>query len=421
MSETDLVDTAAKSQDLDSVVLEYGYRGLYVQLILRGMLLLFIALTLFFVPPARGFELCVVVFSLYVVWSVIVVLWTRRGGRGPVKFMWLTLLVDLLVFAGLTLLAGIESQESWTATIFINGLILIPLLACMQLNPWICAGVVAPTVLVFLIASWLAFDTEPWSVILLTTMMMAGLGAGSVAVSWIQRSRVHTIGGLVTDRTRLLAELVNLEQRERQTLSEQLHDGVLQYVLAARQDLLEYGSNSRVESLARVDDNLKEVSDLLRATVAELHPAVLEHVGLPRAIWDMAGSFGVRGGLDIDMDTAWPTQLRTSADGLLFSISRELLNNVVKHAGAKNVFIELRLDDHRLSLRVEDDGRGISSDDLDRSLAEGHIGIASYHLRVVAAGGRLTIRSGDKAGTVAYVEVPYREIPFEPVVRPVAR
>ncbi|MDV6277513.1 ATP-binding protein [Rhodococcus erythropolis] len=419
MSEPELVDAVERSANLDGVVLGYAYRGIHVQLVLRGMLLLFIALTLFFVPPAHGARFCLIVLALYVAWSLAVALWTRRGGLAPVKLIWLTLLVDLTVFGGLTLLTGIKSQESWTATIFINGLILIPLLACMQLDPRICAGVAAPTVLVFLLASWLAFDTEPWSVILLTTMMIAGLGAGAVAVSWIQRSRVRTIGGLVIDRTRLLAELVNLEQRERQALSEQLHDGVLQYVLAARQDLLEYDSNARPQTLERVHGTLKEVSNLLRTTVAELHPAVLEHVGLPRAIWDLAKAASTRGGFEIDIDTSWPDDHRTSADGLLFSVARELLNNVVKHAGAKSVFIELRLEGKWVTLRIEDDGRGIALDDLNQSLADGHIGIASYHLRVVAAGGRLSICRGKKVGTVAHVEVPCTEIPFNVVVRPV--
>ncbi|MFC9769120.1 sensor histidine kinase [Rhodococcus jostii] len=407
MSKIDLVEAVENSSDLDDVVREYAYRGIYVQIALRGMLLLFIALTLFFVPPAHGESACWAVLILYACWSVLVGLWTRRGGAKPVKFIWLTLLIDLVVFAGLTLLTGIESQESWTATIFINGLILIPLLACMQLNPLICAGVVVPTIIVFLIASWLAFENEPWSTILLTTMMMAGLGAGATAVSWIQRSRVRTIGGLVMDRTALLAELVSLEQRERRALSEHLHDGVLQYVLAARQDLLEATDGKHPQALNRVGTSLAEVSGLLRTTVAELHPAVLEHNGLARAIWDLAISAKTRGGVDVDMDINWPEDYRTSADSLVFSVARELLNNVVKHADARNVFIGLRREDRSAILDIVDNGRGIDSNALDRSLSEGHIGLASYRIRVVAAGGHLSIRAGEKSGTTVHVQVPY--------------
>lgn len=421
MDEVGRIDTVARGINLESVVFSYAYRGIWVQLALRAMLLLFIALTLFFVPPAKGSNVCLIILFVYMAWSLLIALWTWHGGDGPVKYIWLTLLVDLIVFAGLTLLSGIKSQESWTATVFINGLILLPLLASMQLNPRLCVGVVAPTVIVFLLASWLAFDNEPWSVILLTTMMMGGLGVGAVSLSSIQKSRVRTIGDLVTERTRLLSELVTLEQRERQRLSEQLHDGVLQYVLAARQDLIEYQIDAKPLVLNNISDTLRQVSDLLRTTVAELHPAVLEHVGLPRAIYDLANSSKMRGNFEVVMEISWPDRLRTSVDGLLFSVSRELLNNIVKHSNASNVFIELRHEEKSVMLRIEDDGRGISPSDLDQSLADGHIGIASYTLRVAAAGGSLTIRRGSNSGTVACINVPYVEIPFEAIVRPFER
>lgn len=203
------------------------------------MLVLFIALTLGFVPPMNDAGVCVAVLICYALWSGGLALWTRRGGPGPVNAMWLALFVDLAVLGCLTLLTGIAAQQSWTADILSNGLFVIPLLASTQLRPGVCASVVVPTVLVFLAASWatMASNEEPWTSILLSTMALAVLGAGAVVLSRIQRSRVLTIGHLVRDRTALLAELMGLEQRERRALSEQLHDGALQFVLAAKMDL----------------------------------------------------------------------------------------------------------------------------------------------------------------------------------------
>lgn len=167
---------------------------------------------------------------------------------------------------------------------------------------------------------------------MLHTLVLAGLGVRAVALSAIQRSRVGTISRLVRDRTDLLGELMDTEGREWRELAEHLHDGALQYVLAARQDLQdarEYGDD---EAFARLEQALGETSRLLRSTVAELHPAVLEQAGLTSALRDLAANAQ---GISVAVETdGWDAELRTPADGLLYAAARELLTNVVKHAHA---------------------------------------------------------------------------------------
>ncbi|MCX6475575.1 ATP-binding protein, partial [Rhodococcus sp. (in: high G+C Gram-positive bacteria)] len=234
------------------------------------------------------------------------------------------------------------------------------------------------------------------------------VGAGAIGLTRIQRSRVLTIGQLVGHRTSLLAELMGLEQRERTELSEQLHDGALQYVLAARMDLDELADSAEPVALARAAKALGEATTLLRSSVSELHPTVLVHVGLARAIGDLARSAQGRGGVVVDVDTSgWNDDLRTSADEVLFGATRELLGNVVKHAGAQNVRIELARLDHRAVLVVSDDGRGISADRIAERRAAGHIGLLSHELRVVAAGGSFSVGPGEESGTLARVEIPF--------------
>ena len=238
---------------------------------------------------------------------------------------------------------------------------------------------------------------------------MAGVAGGCVALSFIQRSRVSTIGRLVRARTDLLAELTALERRERRALSEQLHDGALQYVLAARQDLDDARDTGAPEAFDRLEQALVESSRLLRATVAELHPAVLERAGLPAALRDAVRMTAARAGLIADLDIdEWPADLRTPVDGLLYRTACELLGNVAKHARAGRLVVTLALVGDTTRLTVADDGVGVGPDgvDLGRRLGEGHIGLASHALRVEAAGGTLTVAPGTIAGTVATVELP---------------
>lgn len=161
--------------------------------------------------------------------------------------------------------------------------------------------------------------------------------------------------------------------------------------------------------MARAGKALGEATTLLRSSVSELHPTVLVHVGLARAIGDLARSAQGRGGVVVDVDTSgWNDELRTSADDVLFGATRELLGNVVKHAGAHNVRIELARLDHRAVLVVSDDGRGISADRIAERRAAGHIGLLSHELRVVAAGGSFSVGPGEESGTLARVEIPFQ-------------
>ncbi len=397
------------SPDLERVMLEHEYRGVRLQIYLRAALVLFVGLTLFIVPPARSDGICLGLLAVYAMWAGALAWWSARGGRGPVDAIWLALFVDLAIIAGLTLLTGLEAEQSWTADILTNGLFVIPLLACTQLRPLICASVVASTVVVFFAASWATktSNDEPWSSILLSTLALAVLCAGAVFFTAIQRSRVRTIGQLVHGRTVLLAEVMTVEQRERRTLSEQLHDGVLQYVLAARLDLDDIVDGAGPEAVARIAHALNESSRLLRATVAELHPAVLEHVGLAAAIGDLGTTTQSRGGLDVEIRTSeWTGEAHTPVDGLLFGVARELLSNVVKHADASNVRVELAKIGRLAVLEIADNGRGITADALDRSRKGGHIGLVCHELRVIEAGGTFSIRPGPGSGTVARIEVP---------------
>src|SRR5262249_34411602 len=159
-------------------------------------------------------------------WAAAVAIVTRHGNETAARFAWLALLGDLAALATLSLVAG-SSPQSWTADILVNGLVLIPVLAATQLRPWGCAAVAGGTVIVYFGSSAAArmANTEPWASVGLRTFVVAGLALGCVMLSRLQRFRVVTIGGLATDRSRLLAETMTIEERERRELAEHLHDG----------------------------------------------------------------------------------------------------------------------------------------------------------------------------------------------------
>jgi two-component system NarL family sensor kinase len=395
------------SPELDAIVLEHAYNGVRLQLVLRSLLVVFVVLTIAIVPPEHHALASYVIVSLYGAWAIGVNVWSGRGGPAPVRFVWLALFVDLLALGGLTVLAGVAASQSWTADVLINGFFIIPLLAATQLKPRVCAAVVGPTVATYLAVSVVtkSANGEPWSSILLRTLVLACLGGGCIALTRIQQSRVATIGRLVGDRTSLLSEVIMTEDRERRQLAELLHDGALQYVLAARHDVEDVQTDPA--ALDRLDQALTESSRLLRSTVAELHPAVLDRLGLAQALRDLGRTTEARGGFVVTLELdGWEDGVRSPADGLLYATARELLSNVVKHAGASAVHINLARSGELAHLEIADDGRGVPDGAVEASLDRGHIGLASHRVRLEAAGGGLSMTGASPSGTIVKVDVP---------------
>lgn len=394
--------------DVRQVALDHARRGVRLQVSLRWVLVAFVAATVMLVPPEHDLAACAGIVGGYVLWALAVAVWTNREAEAPVRLAWLALFADLVVLATLTLLTGVSTPQSWTSDVLTTGFLLIPVLAATQLRTWVCAAVCTATVVVYLVAGIATQEAnaEPWASLLLRTAIVAGVALGCVGLSRIQRSRVATIGGLVADRTDLLGQLTGVEEHERQVLSENLHDGALQYVLAARQDLDDARDSGDPDSFARVEEALRESSRLLRTTVAELHPAVLDRAGLAAALGDLVAATAARAGLRGSLDTDdWPPG-PTPVDALLFRTARELLANVAAHAKARTVSVTLAAEAGRARLVVADDGVGLPAEAVRTSLRRGHIGLASHRVRIEAAGGRLTTGAAEGGGTVATVELP---------------
>jgi two-component system, NarL family, sensor kinase len=389
------------------ILLEHASRGIRVQFMLRFALAAFVIAVVVAVPPSRYRVACYVVAGAYAAWTLVIAWAARRGDEIVIRRIWMALLVDVAVLVVLCVLAS-RSPQSWTTDILVNGFFVIPMLGTTQLRPEIGAAITAPTVAAYAGSEIAArhANAEPWSGIIISTAVLAALSIGCVLMSWVQRSRVLTIAGLVTDRARLSGELVEVERTARRDLAEELHDGALQYVLAARQDLEDARETDDPESFERIELALRESTALLRSKVSQLHPSVLQTTGLRPALEDLADGARARGHLTVQIHAEhWDDAWRGPAQEIVYSAARELLTNIVKHAEAHAVEITLANADGWIDLTIADDGKGFAEGVADRRLAEGHIGLASQRIRIESAGGSLSLRSGSQ-GTVAELRLP---------------
>jgi PAS domain S-box-containing protein len=214
---------------------------------------------------------------------------------------------------------------------------------------------------------------------------------------------------------RLSSELTLTEQRERQRLATVLHDHLQQLLVGASMgmDLLVRRVGSEVRPTARkVRELLGESIKASRALTAELSPPILREGGLSAGLEWLGRWMGDRHGLDVDVRIgADVPATREDVEVLLYQSVRELLFNVVKHAGVRRARVELvRHDDQRVRVRVSDEGTGFGSgqtavEPTERALVGG-FGLFSIRERLHLLGGQMDIRTGAGRGTQVTLVAP---------------
>jgi signal transduction histidine kinase len=201
----------------------------------------------------------------------------------------------------------------------------------------------------------------------------------------------------------LASELTEAEQRERRRLAQILHDHLQQLLVAARLHLSAECSRAtdkqQGQGWARADELLQQAIALSRSLTVELCPPILNESGLPAAL-EWLGCWSLeKHRLTVDVVTdpaANPTSdtVRT----FLFQAVRELLFNVVKHAGSAHARLVLKADVDQLHVLIEDDGCGFDVTTIESATHEG-FGLHSIRERLEILGGSMTVESERGHGT----------------------
>jgi PAS domain S-box-containing protein len=209
----------------------------------------------------------------------------------------------------------------------------------------------------------------------------------------------------------LTRRLVQAEEAERKRIARELHDRVGQALSALninldivlRSDMLAPAVKQRlVDSVALVDGTLQSIEGVM----AELRPPLLDEYGLAAALAWHAEEFSRRTGIKVSVDDEAAEavrSLRLEAALALFRIAQEALNNVLKHARAAAVRIEVALSGNDVVLSVQDDGAGFDAAHAPR----GRLGMTTMRERAEAAGGGLEIDSAPGRGTRVVATVPF--------------
>jgi signal transduction histidine kinase len=198
--------------------------------------------------------------------------------------------------------------------------------------------------------------------------------------------------------------------KERNRLARELHDSVAQtlYGLTLQSEaasrLLATGRLDRVaEDLQQIRQSALETLQETRLLIFELRPPILDQAGLVVALKARLESVEGRSGLKTRIDLQEIGRLPSNAEVNLYRIAQEALNNVLKHARARQVDVSLALENGVVVLEVADDGVGF--DPLALSPGEG-MGLDGMRERAAQIGGRIEVLSAPQDGTRVKVEVP---------------
>lgn len=219
-----------------------------------------------------------------------------------------------------------------------------------------------------------------------------------------------------TQQLRDLASALTLaEQRERQRVSQILHDHVQQVLhgIQLRTHLLILDAPPSIhpdlqEHLDAIQALTEDAIQATRTLTVELSPPVLQREGLIAALRWLADHMAEMHSLDVDLEMQDDCQLNDSELAvLLFQVTRELLFNVVKHAKVKRAQLRLQEKNEMIVVCIRDGGIGFDPANQDRPRRKiGGFGLTSIQERLNLFGGRLEIESELGKGTSVTLTVP---------------
>ena len=208
----------------------------------------------------------------------------------------------------------------------------------------------------------------------------------------------------------LLGRLINVQEAERRRISRELHDDLNQKIATLSMSISQLKRKVPIQDgeLVTELDELREtansLTDDVRRLSHQLHPAVLEHLGLVKALESYIDSFRNEEQINVQLraeigDERIPFQVSIC----LYRVAVEGLRNVARHSGAKSAAVSLERVFGGLQLRVADSGKGF---DVETFRDGGGLGLISVEERLRLLSGSCEIHSTPQRGTTLIARVP---------------
>lgn len=208
------------------------------------------------------------------------------------------------------------------------------------------------------------------------------------------------------DNKKLTHELLRIQETERAHLARELHDDLGQYLTGIQaQAYLVSQSIDKPNVVGVVSKQISENCDAMqrsfRQLIRDLHPVILEQLGLVDAIHSLVDGWSQQTHIDVDLRISEGIpSLDDESNTHIYRIVQEALHNISRHSGADAVVINVGVSNGQLLMSISDNGKGITGD-IDSGL-----GLRSMHERAICLNGQLQLTESEEGGCRVNLEMP---------------
>jgi signal transduction histidine kinase len=213
------------------------------------------------------------------------------------------------------------------------------------------------------------------------------------------------------DQLRALTSYLQfVREEERTRIAREVHDELGQALTGLKLDMswlatkVARSAPPVQEKVRTMVDHIDETIQTVRRIATELRPGILDSLGLVAALEWQANEFQSRSGIPCQVSsTVDDSELSQQITTVFFRIYQEALTNIIRHAKATRVEVQLAEENDTLVLSVKDDGRGISEDEIANTRS---IGLVGMRERAMLIGGEISLQGAPGAGTRMRLRVP---------------
>jgi signal transduction histidine kinase len=231
---------------------------------------------------------------------------------------------------------------------------------------------------------------------------------GPLAVAFVED--VTLLRKATEELRALTARLISLQESNNRVLARELHDDFTQKLAALSMDVTTLAKQQPTsadalrKSLSHVAEQIGKAAAEIHQFSRQLHPSVLEDLGLPAALRAECAAFSEQHTTPCEfIAETVPDSIPEDIALCLYRVAQEALRNVGKHAEAERVEVRLTGSDEEIGLAVVDFGNGF---DLDKVKTARGLGLASMEERARMVNGQFSISSQEGLGTSVVVRVP---------------
>ena len=201
-------------------------------------------------------------------------------------------------------------------------------------------------------------------------------------------------------------EILSMQEAERKRIAEDLHDTTVQDLVHLSQQLelailyLDKDTIQTKKELSEARNNIKKIIEDMRETIYDLRPMAFDDIGWESAIENLKNNLEENNDINVIFDICNIDNYDSLIKITIYRIIREACQNILKHANASKMVVNMKENTNNISLMIMDDGIGIG--EYDRM---NHFGLSMVKEKVGLLSGRLSICTNEK-GTTLDITIP---------------